>query len=174
MLRPIGIVRSELRELPLAFQNGDLELRPDAFAEADSERVSELIFDAEFTECLDGIEAFSHIVVLYWAHQISEHGRNTHRVHPGGRKDYPLVGVFATRSPARPNPICTTTVELLERDGNLLRVRGLDAVDGSPLIDVKPHLPSFDAPSNVNLPDWMKALSSYFSSLRQKRSNRKE
>ncbi len=116
-LKPIGIVKTELNKLSLAFQNGDLEC---------------------------------------------EEGRYHPKVHPGGRKDYPLVGVFATRLPARPNPICVTTAELLERKGNVLKVRGLDAVDGSPLVDIKPHLPSYDAPSNVRLPDWVKALTSYF------------
>jgi len=60
-----------------------------------------------------------------------------------------------------------TTAELLERKGNVLKVRGLDAVDGSPLVDIKPHIPSYNAPSNVRVPDWVKALTSYFSSLRQ-------
>jgi len=165
-LKPIGVVGTELNKLSLVFQNGDLECRPDTLAKAE-ESISELIFDEDFIECLDGIEGFSHIMVVYWAHQIPEEGRYHPKVHPGGRKDYPLVGVFATRSPARPNPICVTTAELLERKGNVLKVRGLDAVDGSPLVDIKPHLPSYDAPSNVRLPDWVKALTSYFSSLRQ-------
>lgn len=168
LLKPIGIVRTELSELPLAFRDGDLELRSGKLAALAKESISELIFSQDFVECLDGIEEFSHIMVLYWAHQIPAEGRHLTKVHPGGKKEYPLVGVFATRSPARPNPICVTTVELVERKGNVLKVKGLDAVNGSPVIDIKPHLPSSDAPLNVKLPDWMKALTSYFSSLRQK------
>lgn len=168
LLKPIGTVRSKLSELPLAFRDGDLELRPETLAKAAKESISELILNEDCVECLDGIEEFSHIIVLYWAHQIPEEGRHSTKVHPGGRKGYPLVGVFATRSPARPNPICVTTVELVERKGNVLKVKGLDAVNGSPLIDIKPHLPSSDAPSNVRLPDWVRALTSYFSCLRRK------
>ena len=165
-LKPIGIVGTELNKLSLAFQNRDLEFKSGNLIEAE-ENISELILDEDLIEYLDGIEGFSHIMVVYWAHQIPKEGRYHPKVHPGGRKDSPLVGVFATRSPARPNPICVTTAELLERKGNILKVRGLDAVDGSPLVDIKPHLPSYDAPSNVRLPDWVKALTSYFSSLRQ-------
>jgi tRNA-Thr(GGU) m(6)t(6)A37 methyltransferase TsaA len=165
-LKPIGVVGSELKKLSLTFQNRDLEFKSGTLVEAE-ESISELILDEDFIEYLDGIEGFSHIMVVYWAHQIPKEGRYHPKVHPGGRKDFPLVGVFATRSPARPNPICVTTVELLERKGNILKVRGLDAVDGSPLVDIKPHIPSYNAPSNVRVPDWVKALTSYFSSLRQ-------
>lgn len=172
LLKPIGIVRTELSELPLAFRDGDLELRPETLVKTAKENISELILNENFVECLDGIEEFSHIIVLYWAHQIPEEGRHLAKVHPGGRKDYPLVGVFATRSPVRPNPICVTTVKVVERNGNVLRVKGLDAVNGSPVIDIKPHLPSSDAPLNVKLPDWVKALTSYFSSLRQKHTKK--
>lgn len=172
LLKPIGIVRTELSELPLAFRDGDLEFRPETLVKTAKENISELILNEDFVECLDGIEEFSHIIVLYWAHQIPEEGRHLAKVHPGGRKDYPLVGVFATRSPVRPNPICVTTVKLVERNGNVLRVKGLDAVNGSPVIDIKPHLPSSDAPLNVKLPDWVKALTSYFSSLRQKHTKK--
>jgi tRNA-Thr(GGU) m(6)t(6)A37 methyltransferase TsaA len=166
LLKPIGTVRSKLGEPPLAFKGGDLELRLETLIKAARESISELILNDDFAECLDGLEEFSHIMVLYWAHQIPEEGRHLTKVHPGGKKDYPLVGVFATRSPARPNPICVTTVKLVAREGNVLKVKGLDAVNGSPLIDIKPYLPLSDAPSNVKLPDWMKALSTYFSSLR--------
>jgi tRNA-Thr(GGU) m(6)t(6)A37 methyltransferase TsaA len=168
LFKPIGTVRNELSEPPLAFQDGDLELRLETLAKAAKGSISELILNEDVAECLDGIEEFSHIMVLYWAHQIPEEGRHLNKVHPGGRKDYPLVGIFATRSPARPNPICVTTAELVAREGNVLKVRGLDAVNGSPIIDIKPHLPLSDTPSNVKLPDWMKSLSSYFSSLRRK------
>ena len=72
-----------------------------------------------------------------------------------GRNDLPLVGVFATRSPARPNPICVTTVRLLERKANVLKVDDLDAVDGSPLLDIKPYTPSSEAADEVRLAGWM-------------------
>ena len=75
-----------------------------------------------------------------------------------GRKDFPLVGIFSTRSPARPNPILVTVVRLLERCGNILKVEGLEAVDGSPILDIKPYIfPGEDA-SEVKMPAWMREV----------------
>jgi len=112
----------------------------------------------EYADCLEGIEGFSHVVILYWSHLVGDEGRKVKMVHPAGQSDMPLVGGFSTRSPARPNPVCVTTAELLERKGNVLSVKGLDAVDGSPVIDIKSHHPHFDSPENVRLAGWMKEL----------------
>ncbi|MEJ2295988.1 MAG: TrmO family methyltransferase, partial [Candidatus Lokiarchaeota archaeon] len=70
-------------------------------------------------------------------------------------KEMPLKGIFATRSPVRPNPICKTTVKLIERRGATLVVEGLDAIDNTPVVDIKPHIPFYDSPLNVKLADWM-------------------
>lgn len=75
------------------------------------------------------------------------------RVHPRADPGLPEVGVFASRSPTRPNPIGLTLVRLLEIKGNLLTVRGLDAYDGSPVLDIKPFLMK-ELPSGVKFPDW--------------------
>lgn len=91
--------------------------------------------------------------MLYWSHIIGNEKREVKKVHPAGKEEFSPVGVFATRSPVRPNPICSTTVKLIERDGNVLKVRSLDALDGSPVIDIKFHHPSYDTPSDVELPD---------------------
>ena len=72
-----------------------------------------------------------------------------------GRKDLPLQGIFATCSPARPNPVLVSAVPLLERVGNILKVKGLEAVDGSPLIDIKPYNPSTYRVTDPTLPAWM-------------------
>jgi tRNA-Thr(GGU) m(6)t(6)A37 methyltransferase TsaA len=98
------------------------------------------------------------LLVLYWAHLVKPEARSLTRVHPMGRKDLPLVGVFSTCSPARPNPVLVIAVRLLERDGNILRVEGLDAVDGSPVLDIKPYLPSYYAITDVILSDWMNRI----------------
>jgi tRNA-Thr(GGU) m(6)t(6)A37 methyltransferase TsaA len=68
------------------------------------------------------------------------------------------VGVFATRSPARPNPIGLTTVRVLERSRNTLKVTGLDAIDGTPVLDIKPYIPGYDSPTRAKTPSWMKKL----------------
>jgi tRNA (adenine37-N6)-methyltransferase len=163
-VRPVGIIRNSYAKPSLTLKNKDLELDREILTRTKTgkESISELIISKEYKDCLDGIEGFSHIMVLYWAHNINDKKRYVARVHPAGKKEYPLVGVFATRSPSRPNPICVTTVKLLERRGNILRVRGLDAVDGSPIIDIKFHHPSYDAPPDIKWPDWMKKLIKYF------------
>lgn len=91
----------------------------------------------EYSEGLHRIEKLEEIYVLYWMNQLGEEERKRLKVHPRGDKDRPLTGVFALRSPMRPNPIGLTKVELIKRKGNKLYVKGLDALDGSPIIDIK-------------------------------------
>ena len=164
LIKPIGVVRSGYREPSLTLQDQDLKLDREILTttKAGKGGVSELIIERKYEDCLDGIEGFSHIVVLYWAHRINDEKRYVAKVHPAGKKEYPKVGVFATRGPARPNPVCSTTVQLLERKGNVLKVKNLDALDGSPIMDIKFHHPSYDAPPNVKWPDWMEKLITYF------------
>jgi len=146
-LKPVGFVRSSIAEPHLVAREGDLhcdsptenhQARIQKYKEERSS-ISELVIDSGLEEdgILDGIEEFSHLLVLYWPHLGSPEGRKLTRGHPIGRKEFPLVGIFATRSPMRPNPVLLTTVKLVERLGNVLRVTGLDAVDGSPIIDIK-------------------------------------
>jgi len=158
-IRPVGEVRSEHKEASLGLEEGKLKVRPlEGFRGRPGGLVSEVVIYDEYSDCLNGLEEFSHLIVLYWSHLVGDEGRKATMVHPAGQEDMPLVGVFATRSPARPNPVCVTTVELLGLDKNVLTVKGLDAVDGSPVIDIKPHQPRFDAPGEVRLAGWMEVL----------------
>lgn len=154
VLKPVGVVRSEVKEPKAVGKPGDWERPKDASSDW-REREAELVVDKGYAGCLDGIEGFSHLLVLWWAHRIDPEGRSLIRVHPRGRKDLPLTGIFATCSPARPNPVCATVVRLLERRDNILRVKGLDAVDGTPLVDIKPYNPGYYAVQDVRVPDWM-------------------
>lgn len=99
--------------------------------------IMRIIIYPEYADGLDGIEELDHIHVLYWMHGLSEKDRKALKVHPRGDMDRPLTGVFSLRSPVRPNPIGLTRVRLLKREGNQLLVEGLDALDGSPVVDVK-------------------------------------
>lgn len=81
---------------------------------------------------------------------------------PTGRLEFPLLGVFATRCPVRPNSICATTVELVERRGNVLRVKGLDTFDGTAVLDIKPYLPYYDSKPDARIAGWMSDLAKYF------------
>jgi len=100
----------------------------------DSQKIE--IFE-DFSGGLKGIEGSSYLWVLYWFHKISKDKRRVLQVHPRGDLARPKRGVFTTRSPVRPNLIGLTRVELVKRQGNILIVQGLDAFEGSPVLDIK-------------------------------------
>jgi tRNA-Thr(GGU) m(6)t(6)A37 methyltransferase TsaA len=120
--------------------------------------VSEIVLDETLRDGLDGIEAFSHLVVVYWMHRAAEAEPVRMRRRPQGRQDMPEVGIFAQRARHRPNPIGVTAVRLLRRDKNRLIVRGLDAIHGTPVVDVKPYVPQFDAAESPQVPEWVDRL----------------
>lgn len=91
----------------------------------------------EFSEALEGIEKFKYLWIIFWFHKISPQDRKVLQVHPRGNISIPKRGVFSTRSPVRPNPIGLTRVEFLKREKNIIFVRGLDALEGSPILDIK-------------------------------------
>lgn len=101
---------------------------------------SSIIINEEFVDGLEKIEESENIVVIFLFHLSEDYNLIGERRYGGKR------GVFASRSPKRPNPIGVTTVKLLSRDGNTLEVEGLDAVDGSPILDLKPYSAEIDAP----------------------------
>jgi tRNA-Thr(GGU) m(6)t(6)A37 methyltransferase TsaA len=125
-LVPIGTVESSLTDLAAAPKQGD-EGAPEAW----------LVFDARVTEALDGIAAGDELLVLTW---LDRARRDVLRVHPRGNPANPEQGVFNTRSPDRPNPIGLHRVTVLAIDGARLRVRDLEALDGTPIVDLKPVL----------------------------------
>ena len=163
LLRPVGVVRSDVEHPSLVAESGDLQWRPDKARREWRSRISEIVIDSSLTGVLDGIEDFSHLLVVYWAHRVPPEGSSLIKAHPMGRKDLPLVGIFATCSPARPNSICTMVVRLLGRSENVLKVEGLDALDGSPILDIKPYNPTYYAAVDVKMPDWMERIHREFS-----------
>jgi len=139
-IAPIGYVRSIIKEL---------------HSKQWESVTSKIVVNEDLTEALDGIDAFSHIIVTYWMHRTLPPERSVMKVHPRRDPKLPLVGVFATRSPARPNPIGLATVKLVERRDNVLKVTGLDAIDGTPVLDIKPHIPGSDSPATARIPEWL-------------------
>jgi len=123
----------------------------------DKNVISQLIFREELTEALEGVEEFSHLFVLFWLHEMSDEDRRVMKVRPRGRSDMPLLGIFATRTPHRPNPIGITRVKLLNVEGNVVTVQGLDAFDGTPVLDIKPF-DSWDTTDDVRVPEWWMKL----------------
>jgi len=116
---------------------------------------SEIVVSEQQEQGLAGIDDFSHLIVVYWMHLLCADERNVLRVHPRRRPELPRVGVFATRSPARPNPIGVTVVRLLSRQRNVLKVAGLDALDGTPVLDIKPYLPEGDCIPSARFAPWV-------------------
>ena len=125
-LRPIGKVRSPLLDLDAAPRQGD-EGAPEAWIE----------LDPAVADGLEGIEVECELVVLTW---LDRADRGTLRVHPRGDRSRPELGIFATRAPERPNPIGLHRVRVLEVDGTRLRVARLEAIDATPVLDLKPAL----------------------------------
>ncbi len=118
--------------------------------------VSKIIIDSKFVGGLKGLEGFSHLYVLFLLHEAPKWGGKL-MVHPRGRTDVKKAGVFATRSPHRPNPIGLTLVKLLSKKGRILTVKGLDAYDGTPILDLKPY-DRHDSASRFRVPLWWKKL----------------
>jgi tRNA-Thr(GGU) m(6)t(6)A37 methyltransferase TsaA len=112
--------------------------------------------DPQYADALLGLEAYSHILVFYWFHgNDNPEGRATLRVHPRGDRSNPLTGVFATHSPKRPNLIALTRCQLKAVKGTTLTVTGLDALDGSPVVDIKGFIPGEPDGDQVRLPRWV-------------------
>ncbi len=144
ILRPIGVIRNGYTQKP---------------EQPWEEITSEIVVEEGLAEALEGIEEFSHIQVIFWLHRVEgERERLPMKIHPQRRADLPEVGLFATRTPLRPNPIGLTTVRLLRREGNVLHVLGLDALDGTPLLDLKPYLLRGDCWPEATGPEWLKRL----------------
>lgn len=135
----------------------ELILHPIGQVIGGDQEVAEIEIDTPWLEALDGIEGFSHIWVVWWLHR-AESPPASLRVHPEGRNELPLVGLFATRSPRRPCPLAITAVRLLGRQGHLLRVEGLDALVGTPVLDIKPYLRRGDLIPDAAMPDWLERL----------------
>ena len=109
----------------------------------------------EFCRGLFHLDHFSHLIVLYWLHlRDNEEDRRSLRVIPMRHEGAPEMGVFGTRSPSRPNPIGLCVVQLLKLEDCALVVKGLDAQEGSPIIDVKPYIPRADSIPEAKVPEW--------------------
>jgi tRNA-Thr(GGU) m(6)t(6)A37 methyltransferase TsaA len=142
----------------------NIEMRPIGFvsrtspSENDRDRslVAKVVLDEDLAPALDGIEEWSHIYVIFWLDRVARSDEPVLR-HPSNG-----VGIFAARSPVHPNPIGLTLVELVKREENVLWVRGLDAYDGTPVLDIKPY-PDWEqgrliVVTDFRVPEWLTRL----------------
>ena len=109
-------------------------------------------------EALLGLNSFSHVEVIFVFDRVDPDSVCTGARHPRGREDWPLVGIFAQRAKDRPNRIGLTVCELVAVEATSIVVRGLDAVDGTPVLDLKPYLPGFGPRGEVQQPAWAEEL----------------
>ncbi len=144
-LNPIGYVRG-----------GRAEAIDDNWGDVEAEiELDALQFDADVTA---GLGDFSHLEVVYVFHQVDEAKIETKARHPRNNPDWPLVGIFAQRAKGRPNRIGVTTCEIVAVDGLRVTVRGLDAIDGTPVVDLKPYMTEFGPRSEIRQPAWSHEL----------------
>ena len=138
-LETIGYVRTKATEKDLRTHRGEI--------------LSEVVLNEEYANGLKGIEEYSHLFVLFWLHKVGKSERRDLLIHPKHREDLPEVGIFSTRQRNHPNPIGLTVVELVGRASNVLRVKNLDALDGTPVLDIKPYNQR-DIAERIRVPDW--------------------
>jgi tRNA-Thr(GGU) m(6)t(6)A37 methyltransferase TsaA len=121
---------------------------------------STIVLDADRfgPDVLAGLDDFSHIDVVYCFDRVDEANINLGARHPRNRDDWPLVGIFAQRAKARPNRLGVTTCELVAVSELTVTVRGLDAIDGTPILDIKPHVIEFQPRTPVHQPSWIGEL----------------
>lgn len=149
VFQPIGIVRNSVRE---RIEGGWGRVH------------SRIVLHPEFAAGLRGIEEFSHLMVIFWLDRAGEDPEPFKLVRsPRGNPKWKPTGVFAQRTKQRVNPIGVTVVRLLKKRGRTLLVSGLDAIEGTPVLDLKPYFPTFDRPARFRVPRWvLPAMRGYY------------
>lgn len=147
-LQPIGTIHNAVKT-PIDTSWGDV--------------LSDIHLFPEYSAGLTGVADWSHVVVLFFMHE-SAYDPSQHLVRrPREREDMPLLGVFAQRARHRPNPIGISAVKLVAVEAPILRVRGLDAIDGTPVLDIKPYAPIYDGAHDPQVPTWfVRLMQGYF------------
>jgi tRNA (adenine37-N6)-methyltransferase len=121
--------------------------------------VSQIILDNEIPEdSLEGVDSYSHLEILFYFHKVNQSKIILGREHPRENINWPKVGIFAQRKKSRPNLIGTTIVKLIRRQGRIIYVTNLDAINGTPVIDIKPVFKEFLPKEEVSQPEWSKEL----------------
>lgn len=140
-LEPIGYVKRKIR-------NENVR---------DRSLTAQVVIKPEYLKALDGIEDYSHLFIIFYMHKTPTEQKPFLKVDPRGRADIPLQGIFSTRTPERPNHIGLILVQLIDRKQNILEVKGLDAYNNTPVLDVKPY-DHWNTTTEIEVPEWRKKL----------------
>ena len=136
----IGIVKNEVKE---PGRRSNLQ-----------EIISEITLYDKYADGMDNLDKYSHAIVIYEFHIDSHPGPKPMKQHSHNQESLPLVGIFALRGSNRPNRIGICMVKILKVDGGKMTVTGLDAIDGSPVIDIKPYIPRIDSVADAKIAPW--------------------
>ena len=142
----------------------EITLKPIGFAENFEQKhfggwqkiSTDIVINEEYKEALFGLEEYSHVVVIYWMNEVKT--CDIRHVPQGKVGEVPEVGIFACRCAQRPNPIGISTVKLIGIKDNVMSVQGLDVIANTPILDIKPYTPQYDAAPNAKIPDWVNKL----------------
>lgn len=143
-LKPIGFVK-----------NSRVEIEDDNWERvlSEIELIEEII-----PESLNGIEEYTHLEIMFYMDKVSDEKAKAQIRHPRNNENLPKVGTFAQRNKNRPNKLGLTTVELIERKGNVIKVRRLDAINGTPILDIKPVMKEYEPIGEIKQPNWTKEI----------------
>ena len=146
IMRPVGTVRNEV---------------PNRKDDSWGDDISSIVLDRQFVSGLKGLEDFSHAIILFYLDQAKFDKEKHLQRRPQNRDDMPLTGIFSQRGKDRPNRIGMTSVEIVSVSEDTLVVKGLDAVNGTPVLDIKPYYPVYDK-REATVPGWVDRLMKYY------------
>ena len=146
IITPIGIVKNSVKNRKDASWGDD---------------VSWIILDEQYAGGLTGLENFSHAIILFYLDKAKYEKEKHLQRRPQNRKDMPLVGIFSQRGKDRPNQIGMTSVEIISVEEDTLVVKGLDAIDSTPVLDIKPYYPAYDK-KDASVPEWVDRLMAHY------------
>ena len=141
-MEPLGYVRNHVKDKKDASWGED---------------ISSIVLEAEYISGMKGLEDFSHANIIYYLDKAKYEKEKHLQRRPRNREDMPLIGIFSQRGKDRPNCIGLTSVEVISVSEDTLIVRGLDAIDGTPVLDIKPYFPVFDR-KDASVPEWVDRL----------------
>jgi len=142
----------------------EIKLKPIGFAKNQEAKhfggwagvVTDLIIEKLYEDALLGLEDYSHLIVIYWMHEVNT--CELRHVPQGKVGEVPEVGIFACRCQQRPNPLGVSTVKVLSIKENIVTVRGLDVINSTPILDIKPYTPQYDSITDIKVPEWVNRL----------------